>query len=315
MIRLLILLIISSSTLPRAAQAYDPWRKGPCPQIDPANKDLDGVPFCPCAVKDDESVWSLFRCAIQQATSFHAPKETEKASMSAMLESWQNHRSADLLKAADELNLQVCRVSQLNNAQPDTFLVIYVKPGVTDYSGTFFMLRETRHSKVLVIGPHDDSDSTWIDSKLATSATLAMGTISNGHMRGKVRKEGDPKGYADFVHTPGGSKADLGTFAVEKICAMNKASVVFHVHGMHDQTKVLYRARENTVLAKAYEATIIANTYVREFASLNAYFTIDPIVNTIWYVKTEIPSGIHRQDRTALARMVIDFEKNTWAWP
>jgi hypothetical protein len=141
-----------------------------------------------------------------------------------------------------------------------------------------------------------------------------MGTISNGHMRGKVRKPTDPKGYADFVHTPGGSNADLGTYAVEKICAMNPVSVVFHVHGMKDQTKVMYRARMNKVLEKAYEDTVRANTSITKFVPLNADFTIDPLVNTGWYIKTEIPSGIHRQDPTALARMVIDFEKNTWAW-
>lgn len=307
-------LLIAFLICPLFAWAYDPFDpKTPCPQIDLKVKDRDGVPFCPCEVKAG-TAWAVFRCAVQQATSFHAPTEPEKMSMTNMLQGWQNHISEEVMKAAEQLNLQVCRVSQLNKAQPDTYLVIYVKPGVTDYSGPFFMLRETKHSKVLVIGPHDDSDSTWEDTKLATSATLAMGTVSNGHMRGKVRKPDSPKGYADFVHTPGGSKADLGTFAIERICAMNMSSVVFHVHGMHDQTKVLYRARQNSILERAYEETVIANTYVRSFAPLNAYFTIDPLVNTNWYIKTEIPSTIHRQDRTALARMVIDLEKNSWAW-
>lgn len=288
--------------------------EAPCPQLNPENKDADGVMFCPLEVKAN-TVWAVYRCAIEQANSFRAPTPLEKKNMSLMLEGWQYAKTDQLLKAAEALNLQVCRVSQYYQAQKDTYLVIYVKPGVRDYTGPFFMLRETRHSKVLIIGPHDDTDGTWNDTKLATSLTLSMGTISNGHQRSKVRKEGDPKGYADFVHTPGGSNADLGTYAVEKICNLNAASVVFHVHGMRDQTKVMYRARNNKVLEQAYEATVKANTSITEFVPLNADFTIDPLVNTSWYIKTEIPSGIHRNDQSALARMVTDFEKNSWAWP
>lgn len=284
-----------------------------CPQIDIKHLDTDGIPLCPCEVKGEESAWAVFKCAVEQATSFHAPTADEKTHMTSMLEAWQTGKPAELMAAADALELQVCRVKQFKEAQPDSYLLVYVKPGITDYSGPFFMLRETRKSRILIIGPHDDSDSTQYDTKLALSESFAMATISNGHLRGKVRTLNDPRGYADFVHTPGGADADLGTFAVQKVCELNRSSVVVHVHGMKDQTKMLYRAR-NDILEKAWEDAVTANTFVKNFANLNAYFTIDPLINTNWYVKAEFPSTIHRQDKLALARIVLSLEKNSWAW-
>ena len=289
----------------------DDKKKIPCPQIDQNVKDPDGMPLCPEQVKE-QSAWAVYRCAVEQARSFHDATKDEKANMSILLEGWQAGNTADVLAAADKLHLQACRVKQTRDGKPDSFLLVYVKPKITDYSGPFMMLRETKHSKVLIIGPHDDSDGTYADTKLATSETFAMGTISNGHKRGNVRKPGMGR-TDDFVHSDG-PEQNLGTFVVKKICDMNKTSVVLHVHGMKDNTKVLYRDRENNVFGNAYEKAIKKYTNINQFAPLNAYFSIDPIVNTNWYIKTEIPARIHVNNKRALMNIVRELETYDWAW-
>ena len=283
----------------------------PCPKIDPEKKDPDGMPLCPDEVKDT-SAWAVYRCAIEQAKDFHNPSKAEMDSMDNLLQGWANGKAKVMLTAAKDLNLLACRVNQKQNDKPDSFLLFYVKPGIKDYSGPFMMLREKGYSKVLVIGPHDDSDATFQDTKFATSETYAMGTISNGHKRRNVRKD-RPAGYRndDFVHSDG-EKANLGTYAVAKIAKLKPSSVVLHVHGMADGSKVLDRSRSKEFMA-AYEKAVMKHTNITKFERLNAYFSIDPLVNTNWYVKTEIPVRIHNNNPRALKNIVLELEQYDWA--
>lgn len=290
-----------------------------CPQIDPKHIDMDGMPFCPEEVATGpNSAWAVYACAIEQAKSFHAPVPAERNTMADLLANY--HKSTvegiaadttkNMMADASTLNLQVCRVLQLRDQVRDSFLVFYAKPNVKDYSGPFMMLRETNHSKVIVIGPHDDSDGTFADTKLALAETNAIATISNGHKRGNVKPGGGDQGSGDFVHDP--LSQNLGTFVVDRLCSLFQGSVVLHVHGMANDKKVLVRSR-NDQLQKAFEKAVVDHTNIKDFGSLNADFTIDPLVHTDFYLKTEMPAKIHENNKHALAKMVKDIEGYPWA--
>lgn len=290
-----------------------------CPQIDHTNLDSDGMPFCPDQV-NSTSAWAVYNCAIQQANSFHVPTAAEKNQMNSLLTNFKTstvsgisqETTTGILTAASALNLQACRVKNTvqDNGQSvtDSFLVIYVKPGVRDYSGPFLMLRETRASKVIIIGPHDDSDGTYADTKLAMAHSHALATISNGHIRGHI--SGPTNG--DFVHETN----NLGTMAVRTMGQLFPNYVVLHIHGMKITDRVLYRSR-NALLGTTFEKMVVDNTNIQPnaFGALNASFTIDNLVNTNFYVKTEMPARIHVNTQMALAKMTQELEQQTWAWP
>jgi hypothetical protein len=214
--------------------------------------------------------------------------------------------------ASKYLHLNMCRVKQLREDYQDSYLVFYTKAGIRDYSGPFMMLREKNFSKLLVIGPHDDSDGTAYDTKLATANTKSMGTISNGHRRGNVRK-GRPPGYRndDMVHSDN-KTTNLGTWAVAELGRIKPGSVVLHVHGMAKSTTVMDRSRSKNMYA-AFEKAVMKHTYITEFERLNASFSIDPVVNTNYYLKTEIPVRIHNNYKYALTNIVKDIEQYDWA--
>lgn len=283
-----------------------------CPAIDPSKTDSDGMPLCPDGVAE-RSAWIVFSCALDQAKSFHPPTAQEKKDMSSLLEAWRDSNVQVMRAAADNLNLQACRVKDKNGDAPNSSLLFYTKPKVNNYSGPFLILKEGKRSKVLVVGPHDDSDGTYADTKFATQKTSAMATISNGHKRGNVRGKDNPSKNDDFVHS-NGPDSNLGTYAVKKVCDIYKVSVVLHIHGMKDPHKVLYRARDNKILEDAWEKAIKNNTNITEFAALNADFSIDRVVNTNWYVKAEMPARIHMNNKMALANIVREIETYTWAW-
>ncbi len=291
-----------------------------CPQIDHTKKDTDGMPFCP-ALSATTSAWEVYRCAIEQGRSFHAPTVQEKTKMTDLLTTFKESTikgigavtTAKILADADSLDLQTCRVVQDRAGVRDSFLLFYVKPGVKDYSGPFMMLRETKHSKVIIIGPHDDSDQTYATTKLGTQNTFALGTISNGHKRNYIPDSPPTPGgkHGDFVHE--NSNQNLGTFAVGQLANLFKNYIFLHFHGMADPSKVLYRGR-NDVLNTLYEKTIMANTNIKDFHVLNAYFTVDPLVDTNNYIKTEIPVRIYTNNPMIVTSVVEAVEAQDWAW-
>lgn len=285
-----------------------------CPKIDPAQKDVDGMPFCPSTVLET-SAWGVYRCAITQAKSFHVPTAKETQLMRSILTTYKQvsdsgikpETTKTILDSADQLNLQVCRAAQDRAGVKDSFLLLYTKPGVNNYSGPFLMLRETKHSKVMLIGPHDDSDGTFADTKLALARSSAMVLVSNGHKRGSTQKNG---GTGDFVH----ENNNLGTRAVGILGDLFKGYVWLHVHGMQDPDTALYRSREDKLEA-AFIAGVKSATNIKNFnPKFNADFSVDSQVNSNFYLKTELPARIHQGNTGALAKIVKVIESNNWAW-
>lgn len=279
--------------------------------------DPDGMPLAPPEVFTSPSgAYSLFGPAINQATSWHTPTVQEKQLTLQLLTNWKQstengiskETTGQILQAADSLGLQVCRAKQEREGVEDSFLLVYTKPGVHNYSGAFFMLRETRHSKAIIISPHDDSDDTYADTKIGMAETFALACISNGHRRGHV---GLPDGgkVSDFVH----STDNLGTYAVQQMCLLFPKSVVLQIHGMVNNKECLYRCRNDSMM-KVFKKAISDNTKLgpNDFGPLNAGFSIDSMVNTNYYIKTEIPVSIHLHNKKIIVDIVSDMEKKPW---
>lgn len=293
-----------------------PKKAVPCPQIDKTKLDVDGMPFCPTEVKT-RTAYSVFRCAMDQASSFHTPTAKEKTDMESLLSSFAKstvdgvkaETTKPLLAAADSLGLQACRVAQERDGAKDSYLLVYTKPGVKNYSGPFMMLRETKASKLVLIGPHDDSDGTFKVTKVAIDKTSTLALFSNGHRRGKVGVEGR---RSDFVH----SENNLGTDAVRIFGKLFPKHVWLHVHGMKDPRHCLYRSHSK-VYGKAFEKAITSATNIKPdaFKPLNAYFTVDNETNSAgWYLKTEIPARIYGNGDMSVTRIVKELEKNDFVW-
>lgn len=287
-----------------------------CPAIDKSKVDVDGMPFCPADVQTN-SAWAVFGCAINQANSFHPPQAAEKKSMQDLLSAFAKNRAegvkkattAQLLKAADELNLQACRVTHDREGAKDSYLLVYTKPNVKDYSGAFMMLRETKSSKIVIIGPHDDSDGTFKVTKVAIAKTSTLALFSNGHKRGNI-KNAESGRATDFVHT----ENNLGTLQVEMFGKLFPKQVWLHIHGMKDPDTDLYRSRSQ-VLASAWEKAVSASTNIKDHnPRFNAYFTVDNEVNSNFYLKAELPARIYGNGDMAVTRIVKEMEKNAFAW-
>jgi hypothetical protein len=289
-----------------------------------SNTDIDGMPLAPNIVlTSPQGAYSVFGPAIEQATSWHPPTQQEKQMTLQLLTNFQlstiNGISKDttqkIMEAADSLGLQVCRAKTtkiVNSVQvPDSYLLAYTKPGIHNYSGAFFMLRETKHSKVLIISPHDDSDGTYADTKLGMSGSYALACISNGHNRGKATSTDAEYKASDFVH----SNNNLGTYAVEQFCKLFPSTVCMHIHGMTNPQKCMFHSRDS-VMGSIFQTTLINNTRLTapEFTGLAVTFSIDNIVNTNRYIKTEMPAVIHENNKSIIKIISIEMEKNLWAW-
>lgn len=274
----------------------------PCDQPDVLHPDTDGMPFCPPVVAN-QSAFAVYRCALADAKSFHKTTPAEKASTKDLIAGFKADSVPQILGAADKLGLQACRVKSAD----DSYLLVYTKPGVKDYSGAFYMFREKGASKVIIVSPHDDSDETFQDTKIGLAKSKAMMTISNGHRR----SNGD--GLGDFVHDPCGE--NLGCIGTGFVGDMWPGSVWLHVHGMVNPKVVLYRGR-SPVFNRAYEKAIKDNTNIDTLnPNFNADFSIDKVVNTDFYIKTEIPVRIHKANPLVIAKIVTEIETNDWAWP
>ncbi len=286
--------------------------------------DWDGMPLAPEIVKTSPNgAYVLFGPAINQANSWHSPTNEEKRLTSILLTSWKTSTEKGISKdttkaildAADKLGLQVCRVKStkiLNGVQVlDSHLLVYTKKGVRNYSGSFFMLRETKHSKVFIIGPHDDSDGTYADTKIGMADTFALACISNGHHRSKVGFPKDKIRMSDFVHTPN----NLGTYALQLICNMFPGTVCLHIHGMSNDKKCLLNCRD-PAMANIFKKAIADNTKLdmTSFGNFRAGYPIDKMVNTNYYLKTEIPTIIHMNNKAIIRQVILSLEAQKWAW-
>lgn len=313
------ILIMSCGALPAIAANV------PCAQIDLTKKDPDGIPLCPDVVKTS-SAFAVFRCPLVSQNAYHKPSDSSRAEVVALLQSWKDirdkgkspERAAAFLGHADKLSAQACRV---NNSADDSYLLVYAKPGVKDYSGVYMMLRETKASRIVVLGPHDDTDGTYASTKLALQHSHALALLSNGHQRGKIPHcsttcggPDDTLGRGDFSHD---SVADnLGTFTAKALGDLYPKKIWFMVHGMSNDNAILYRVRnQNKVLSNAWEKAMANATGLDKFnPKFNADFSTEPGMNTNWYIKTEIPAKFHREKPEHLAKAFTELETYPWAW-
>ncbi len=281
----------------------------PCAQILP-EKYGDGMYKCPDVVSEF-SAWAVFRCAMDQAKHFHIPSAENKESMYNLLKTFKRKKNVGpsrvlttkILKHASELDLQVCRVRK--DDINDSYLLFYTMPGISNYSGPFLLLRESNSSKVIIVSAHDDTDGTFADTKVGFQESMAFATISNGNNR---RDVDGPN--SDFVHN---STENLGTYTVEVMGQLWPKYVWLNIHGMKNNRQVLLRSR-NQALERSFMDAISKYTDIDVFNILNADFSIDPLVKTNYYLKTEMPAEIHRTLKNVMANIVKFIETNDWAW-
>ena len=276
-----------------------------CPKLDPNNRDPDGIMRCPSIV-DEISAWSVFRCANQQSNSWHFPSENEKMYTTNMLKCFKNsinnvnnQTSKCMMDNADKLDLQMCRYTPNDGRLP--YLLIYSKPGVRDYSGIFYILRQINPSNVTVLLPHTDSDG-YFNQGTACQNSNAIACFVNGHKRKAV---GLGK-FNDFVH----SEKNLGFHAIKQFYQLFPRQAVLHMHGMKTPKipKVLYKGR-NPKFNKLFEDSVKKYTNVGTFERLGADFSVDSVVNSNNYLVTEIPSKVYGNNKFFVRNLVRDVEE------
>lgn len=196
-----------------------------CPQIDFSKKDNDGVAFCPSAVTEN-SAYAVTRCAFEQAKKWHPATAAEQKLMRELVQGFKDENIVSIVAKADALRLQVCRVKSAN----DSYLLLYTKPKVQDYSGPFLMYREGgKTSGLLIQSPHDGQDGTHVSTKLAFQKSNALAMISNGHPRRISGKGPDGHHYpSDWAH----SRQDNGWFAIIAFRDIFPQSIHLHLHGL-----------------------------------------------------------------------------------
>lgn len=286
--------------------------------------DWDLMPLAnPIVLTDPNGAFVLFGPAMNQATSFHKPTVAEKKLMLKILTAFKDSTISGItpettkiiMTSADALGLYVCRVKTTKNERDievsDSYLLFYSKPRVRSYSGAFMMLRETKHSKVIILSPHDDSDGTYADTKIGFAKSYALAMFSNGHKRGKVSTTHEQYRASDFVH----SINNLGTYTVTEFCKMFPNMVCLHFHGMANSQKCMFKSK-NVDMSTAFKNAIIGSSRLKsnQFVGLPVYFTIDKMVNTNNYLKTEMPAVIHSSNKNIIKNIVVEMEKNDWCW-
>ncbi len=279
--------------------------------------DIDNMPIAPASIAND--TWSVFGSAMNQGNSFHMPTQVEKDLTMKILTNFKTstingispETTKNIMAAASKLGLYVCRVKTIKNNVPDSYLLLYTKPGIRSYSGAFMMLRETKHSKVIILSPHDDSDGTYSDTKLGMANSYALALFSNGHRRGRVSTTHDQYRASDIVH----SMNNLGTYAVTQFCKLFPNSVFLHIHGMANNQKCMVNCR-NSAMLTSFKDTLVKHSRVKPnyFVGLPVYFTVDKLVNTANYLKSEMPASIHTNNTSIMENIVTDMEKNDWCW-
>lgn len=197
-----------------------------CPQIDPLKKYPDQIPYCPELVK--ENAFTVTRCAFDQANKWHKATEPEKNTMSQLVVALKAQDAPTIIASSGKLKLQVCR----SQKDSDSFLLLYTKPGVRDYSGPFLMFREGGKTSGLIIhAPHDGQDGTPRSTRDAFQNSNALALISNGHERTLSGRKQTRNGSAfpsDWAHT----STDLGYHAFTALKNQFPDSVHVHIHGL-----------------------------------------------------------------------------------
>jgi hypothetical protein len=296
-----------------------------CPQIDLDNLDTDGMPLAPPEVlTSPDGAWCVFKCAMDQATSFHVPTETEKSGIIAILTAFYQAKlnggpsiatTSVILANAKLLGLQVCRAKYTYENAPASVLLFYTAPNIKDYSGPFMMLKETKSSNFVIYGPHDDSDGTYATTKLAMMNSYALACFSDGHKRGQVSNGNiDLYRESDWVHAKS-VNLNLGDVAINKFAQLYPNQVAILFNGIADPTKSMLNSR-NADMEGVFKQALINNTRLAQadFTGYTPWFTIDDIIKSNYYIKCEIPSVIYENNPKIVTDIVLGMEANSWCW-
>lgn len=295
-----------------------------CPQIDPKNIDNDGMPLAPSEVAASPvGAWSVFRCAIEQAKTYHVPTQDEITHMHTLLDAFNQSKlngitkdtTKIILDNADALSLQVCRLKTMRGNNVDSILLFYTKPGITDYSGPFMMLRETKSSLAVILSPHDGSDGTFAATKLGMQNTYALACFSDGHHRTTV-SHGDInlKRESDWCHCKS-VDLNLGDVAIAKLADLYPHQVALMLHGSADPHVCLVHCRDDNMKA-VFEKALADNTRLNanDFKGFPVWFTTDEIIKSQYYLKCEIPAAIYMNNYSVVTDIVKAMEQNSWCW-
>lgn len=257
--------------------------------------DIDGIQFCDKNVIDFNA-WSVYKDAINQAREslWTSPTQDQKDNsdllidlISKLLNNYKTYGqltienvdsfkaiSSQILITADKLNLQCVRAK----IPTDSYLLFYTKPGIKNYNGSFMMIREFNYSDIIIISPHDGTDQTHSDTKLAFKNSKAFCCFSNGHHKWSREQ--------DFSHTVN----TLGYYTLVKLCTLIQNPILLNIHGMAVRNMIMKKSN-NPELVKVFNDIVIPK-YVPKTVTLSAYFVIDDI-KTDYNLKCEIPTSIH----------------------
>lgn len=251
--------------------------------------------------------WAAFGPAMKQYRTYHKPSNAEYAVGTLLIDLMTKSHNEGItvandlamLATADKMGATMCRVT----LPGDSYVLLYAKKGNSGYIGPNMVFREVTSSKIIVIGPHDDSDYTHTVTKLATQRTNALATISNGQNR-HVNSD------SDFMH----HSNNLGAHMVWRLDANFPKTVFLHTHGMANPGTVLYRSRSK-VLGDAYEKAVTNCTDGFKYFTphFNAYYQTETGIKSGMYLKVEMPVKFYHNRPEVLACIVKYLEGN-YAW-
>lgn len=283
-----------------------------CPQIDKTKVFPDKIPYCPQEV-GASNAWVVMDCAFKQARSWHAATDSDKTNIRLLVDGLQSGDAAVIIAQSSILQLEVCR-SQVTETDGslDSFLVMYTKPGVKNYSGPFLMYREGGMTSGLVIqSPHDGTDNTHESTKRAFQGSNALAMISNGHEKGiQPSTDGKKSPMSDWAHR----RLDLGWFAFVAFANKFPESVHLHIHGQaarqilvadatdwpnakHDLKDAFMAAAQQELDSQGIQKTFTVTPWRFNGFTVGDYLTRSPDGKSHManqrYVGTEMYVGLH----------------------
>lgn len=299
----------------------------PCPQIDPDQRFSDNIAMCPNEVRRN-SVWSVLRCSYNQSTTLKNVRSEDKSNLKGLFNAIQTHvntsREIDnfshnpyagnadtILDKSEALGLQVCRST--DTSKNDSFLLFYSKPGVTDNTGAFFGVRETKSSRIVILLPHDDSDGYAATGKQGFSESKAFGFMSNSNSRkpfgGRVNDwshETSNWGYSFFQEFNRLSVNEIG----------NKPFFI-NMHGMADTSRFLSYSGPRRPLSLEAFNTAVSEVYPGlERKAFTVHYAVRSAIpcSSDRYIQTEIPAARHRHGKSVLnivRKLEMDSPENS----
>lgn len=270
-----------------------------CPKVNPAIKAPDGIPLCPDAVKQ-KSGWEVFRCAMQDQRSWHPPTKKEIDSSQDMLRAFAARDYKKMLEKADGFRAQVCRVIDGD----DKYVLVFAKYGVKDYNSPILMLRDAaKVSKLAILTPHVLTDGYSDHGPLAFKKNHILALWQNGHKKGIADRA------SDFSH----SETTVGHHMYRVFGQLYPKTALGHFHGMKDPDSVLVRSRHKP-MQNVFERVVKDLTGIKDYRAFNAYYSLEKVINTGKYLKTELPTRLYSNRDMIISQIVEAWEKEPWAW-